>query len=51
LNLEDALSALGVVGPHDEFEDGRGADDFGGSHLGERDAIEGLLNARAGGSW
>jgi rsbT antagonist protein RsbS len=51
LNLEDALSALGVVGPRDEFDDAGSDDDFGESHPGERDAIEGLLTARGGGTW
>jgi len=51
LNLEDALSALGVVGPRDEFDDEPTMDEPGVARPVERDAIEGLLTARAGEAW
>ena len=50
LNLENALSALGVGGPRDDFDDGDGDDDDG-AHRSDRDAIEELLTARIGATW
>src|SRR3954465_15768559 len=49
LNLEDALSALGVVGPHDEFED-LGAIDYTAALAADEDGSSGPFSGRAGGA-
>jgi len=47
LNLEDALGALGVLGPRDDLADGDDYDDYGGSRAGEYAALaDGLLATR-----
>jgi rsbT antagonist protein RsbS len=40
LNLEDALSALGVVGPRDEFDDATAGYDFAAAIAGDAEDAE-----------
>jgi rsbT antagonist protein RsbS len=49
LNLEDALSALGVVGPHDEFDDVV-ATEYGSPLASDADGAERLFGGRSGGA-
>jgi rsbT antagonist protein RsbS len=49
LNLEDALSALGVVGPPDDFDDVEGSGEYNASHA-EGAEIEGVLGVYTGSS-
>jgi rsbT co-antagonist protein RsbR len=48
LNLEDALSALGVVGPRDEFDELGSAGEYGASLASEVQDVEGLVMDRSG---